>query len=228
MKHTKHKLLSSIATLFVCLAMFIGSTYAWFTDSASTGVNKIQAGNLDVALEMKNESGNWVNAEGETLEFKKAAGHESEDVLWEPGCTYELPALRVLNKGNLTLKYKIVLSGINGSAKLNEAIEWTMTGEDNQVYLLDGSEEFVLNPNASTGGITIKGHMKEEAGNEYKNLTIDGIAVTVYATQKDAESDSFNNSYDKNATYPVEIIPAVNATMSQSEINNEPDLFMRN
>ena len=27
MKHTKHKLLSSIATLFVCLAMFIGSGF---------------------------------------------------------------------------------------------------------------------------------------------------------------------------------------------------------
>lgn len=30
--------------------MFAGTTFAWFTDSESTAVNKIQAGNLDVDL----------------------------------------------------------------------------------------------------------------------------------------------------------------------------------
>ncbi len=38
-------------------------------------------------------------------------------ILWEPGCTYELPELRVVNKGNLALKYKVAITGINGSAK---------------------------------------------------------------------------------------------------------------
>ena len=199
MKHTKHKLLSSIATLFVCLAMFIGSTYAWFTDSASTGVNKIQAGNLDVLLEMNNgtsEAPVWVNAEGKTLQFKKAAGApEDEQVLWEPGCTYELPALRVVNKGNLNLKYKIEITGIQGDAKLNEAIVWTIN--DDPINLVD--EE--LAAGAEGSGLVIKGHMKEEAGNEYKNLTIDGISITVYATQAEGEFDSFGDDYDAGAEY---------------------------
>ena len=56
----------------LCLAMLIGATFAWFTDTASTGVNKIQAGNLDVALEMQNADGKWVSAEGKTLDFVKA------------------------------------------------------------------------------------------------------------------------------------------------------------
>lgn len=49
--------------------MLVGTTFAWFTDTASTSVNKIQAGNLDVGLEMlvNNE---WVDAEGQTLNFK--------------------------------------------------------------------------------------------------------------------------------------------------------------
>ena len=195
MKHTKHKLLSSIATLFVCLAMFIGSTYAWFTDSASTGVNKIQAGNLDVALEMK-EGENWVNAEGKTLEFKKAAGApEGEKVLWEPGCTYELPALHVVNKGNLNLKYKIEITGIQGDAKLNEAIEWTI----NEAPINLAEVELAAGDVGSD--LVIKGHMKEEAGNEYKNLSIDGISITVYATQATGESDSFGPNYDAGAQY---------------------------
>ena len=56
MKRTKTKLVSSIVTLLICFAMLIGSTFAWFTDSASTGVNKIQAGNLDLVVEHKNAS----------------------------------------------------------------------------------------------------------------------------------------------------------------------------
>ena len=45
--------------------------------------------------------------------------------------------------------------------------------------------------------------MQESAGNDYMDLTISGISITVYATQDTVESDSFNNTYDENATYPV-------------------------
>ena len=124
-KSTKRALLGSIMAMVLCLAMLVGATFAWFTDTASTGVNKIQAGNLDVALEMKDASGNWVSAEGKTLDFVKAAA--GEQVLWEPGCTYELPQLRVVNKGNLALKYKIQITGIQGDAKLNEVINGPST-----------------------------------------------------------------------------------------------------
>ena len=62
-KSTKRALLGSVMAMVLCLAMLIGATFAWFTDTASTGVNKIQAGNLDVVLEMKDASGNWVPAE---------------------------------------------------------------------------------------------------------------------------------------------------------------------
>ncbi len=40
------------------------------------------------------------------------------------GLYHELPALQIRNNGNLALKYKVIITGINGSAKLNEAIEW--------------------------------------------------------------------------------------------------------
>ena len=84
-KSTKRALLGSVVAMVLCLAMLIGATFAWFTDTASTGVNKIQAGNLDVALEMQNADGKWVSAEGKTLDFVKAAGAENEAILWEPG-----------------------------------------------------------------------------------------------------------------------------------------------
>ena len=194
-KSTKRALLTSVLALLMCVAMLIGATFAWFTDTASTGVNKIQAGNLDVALEMKNGD-NWVSAEGKTLEFKKAAdAPANEKVLWEPGCTYELPQLRVVNKGNLALKYKIQITGIKGDAKLNEVINWEITGTE---VSEDGYSHLAAN---AFKEIKIKGVMQTTAGNEYQGLSIDGIGITVYATQDTVENDSFGNTYDANATY---------------------------
>ena len=189
---TKKALRGSLFALFLCIVLLIGTTFAWFTDTASTGVNKIQSGTLDVELQYKNND-TWTNAENKTLEFKKAVA--GEEVLWEPGCTYELPELRVVNKGNLALKYKVQITGIQGDEKLNEAIDWTI-GD-----VAIGNEQ-KLAPNG-TNEFTIKGHMKEEAGNEYQGLEITGISITVYATQDTVENDSFNNQYDTNATYPV-------------------------
>ena len=51
-KTTKRALLSSVMAMLICVAMLIGTTFAWFNDSASTAVNKIQAGTLDVQLLM--------------------------------------------------------------------------------------------------------------------------------------------------------------------------------
>ena len=201
-KSTKRALLGSVMAMVLCLAMLVGATFAWFTDTASTGVNKIQAGNLDVVLEMQNADGKWVSAEGKTLDFVKAAGAENEAILWEPGCTYTLPELRVVNNGNLALKYKVAITGINGSAKLNEAIEWSI-GD-----VAMGAEQHLAA--GESNAFTIKGHMKESAGNEYMNESIDGIAITVVATQDTVESDSFDKDYDADAEYPVVAVANVN------------------
>ena len=189
-KTTKRALLSSVMAVLICVAMLIGTTFAWFTDSASTAVNKIQAGTLDIQL--LDASGN--SLEGQTLSWQKAAGApDGEQVLWEPGCTYKLQPITIKNAGNLALKYKVIISGIKGSAKLNEVIDWTISGADINT-------EYSLTAGASNT-LTIEGHMQDTAGNEYQGLSIDGIGITVVATQLASEYDSINNTYDTNATY---------------------------
>ena len=193
-KTVRKALWMSILSIALCLTMLVGTTFAWFTDTASTAVNKIVSGKLDVALEME-ENGEWVTAEGKTLDFVKAANAPAgEKILWEPGCTYELPKLHIINNGNLALKYKVQITGIKGDAMLNNAIEWTIgdvaLGEE-QHLLAGASNEF-----------TIKGHMMEKAGNEYQDKSIDGIAIVVLATQDTVEYDSSNNTYDEKAEYP--------------------------
>ena len=190
---TKRSLLVSVLALVMCVTMLVGTTFAWFTDSASTSVSKIEAGRLNVSLQMKDNDGKWVSAEGKTLQFlvEGKIPAEGTQILWEPGCTYELPKLRIVNEGNLALKYKVVISGIQGNAELNKVIEWTMDGIElgTDVPLAKGeSKEF-----------TIKGHMLDDASNHYQGMTIDGIAITVYAKQDTVESDSTGNQYDKDA-----------------------------
>ena len=192
-KSTKRALISSTLAILMCAAMLIGTTFAWFTDTASTAVNKIQSGKLDVALEMSTDGVNWESAEGKTLTFKTKDNRAADKILWEPGCTYELPQLRVVNNGNLALKYKIQITGIQGDAKLNKVIDWTINDAD-----INLTEEHLLA--GQTGDpFTIKGHMQETAGNDYQNLSIDGIGITVYATQYNHENDSYGPDYDQYA-----------------------------
>ena len=187
-RSTKRALLLSALSLLMCVSMLVGSTFAWFTDSVTSGSNIIKSGNLKVAL----LDANGDSLEGEMLKWDTTDGRAQDQILWEPGCTYTLQPVFVKNVGNLALKYEIVISGIEGNAKLLEAIEWTVEGAP-----LKGT----LAPNATTEALKIKGHMKEEAGNEYQDLTLDGISITVYATQVNAESDSFGPDYDKDAVY---------------------------
>ena len=194
-KSTKRALLGSVMAMVLCLAMLVGATFAWFTDTASTGVNKIQAGNLDI--EIQDENGKPVT----NLSWVKAEGAEGEQVLWEPGCTYELPPFQIVNKGNLALKYKIVVTGLEGDTGLLKVIKFTYkTGEE--TFDMNTEGHLTANGGASKV-ITVSAHMDEAAGNEYMNKTLEGVKFTVYATQDTVESDSFNNTYDANATYPV-------------------------
>ncbi|MBE6942856.1 MAG: hypothetical protein E7453_01165 [Ruminococcaceae bacterium] len=194
-KNTKKALVMSALSLVLCFSMLIGTTYAWFTDSVTSGVNTIQSGTLDIVLEYSTDGGNtWADAEGKTLNFK-TADNRTTDILWEPGCTYELPMIRVRNNGNLALKYDIVINGVTGNAKLLEAIEFTANG--NAITNFSGHLDAT---NAVSDSIVIKGHMKEEAGNEYQGLTLEGIGITVYATQYTYEQDSFDDQYDAFGT----------------------------
>ena len=118
---TKRALLSSVMAMLICITMLIGTTFAWFTDSASTAVNKIQAGTLDVQL--LDEQGN--SLEGQTLGWVAADGRAQDEILWEPGCTYNTQQFYIENNGNLNLKFKFSVSGITGDAKLLEVLDFT-------------------------------------------------------------------------------------------------------
>ena len=202
-KSTKRALISSTLALLMCVAMLIGTTFAWFTDTASTGVNKIVSGNLKVDIIGANSDSHI-----EKLDFTKATGAEGENLLWEPGCRYLTEGFRIANKGNLALKWKAQVNtgttaANEGNFDLLDVIDFYLvkgTGESQTETPLD---EFTgnLKKTEISDVYYIKGVMQTTAGNDYQDLTLDGITITVYATQDTVENDSFNNQYDKYAQY---------------------------
>ena len=203
-KSTKRALISSALAILMCVAMLIGTTFAGFTDTASTGVNKIVSGNLKVDI-IRAESDSHI----EMLNFTKAAMTDAEagaEILWEPGCRYLTEGFRIANKGNLALTWKAQVNkgttaANEGNFNLLDVIDFYLVTSKDANDMGTALDEFSgnLTAGAKSDVYYIKGVMKTTAGNDYQGLTLNGITITVYATQDTVESDSFNNTYDAGA-----------------------------
>ena len=80
--------------------------------------------------------------------------------------------------------------------------------------------------------ITLVGHMKAAAGNEYQGLKIEGISITVLATQSMYEKDSFSYTYDRRATLPTvtteaDLIKAIAEGQNPIVLSNDVTLSTR-
>ena len=222
---TKKALRGSLFALFLCIVLLIGTTFAWFTDSVSTGVNKIQAGNLKMDVSYKNTT------DGEFNPVTKETNVFKEGTLWEPGHV-EYAVLNVKNTGNLALKYKLGINiasekgstNVNGDdfklsdyinfavvdgnqSNLDRAVLVAAAGEGQSINK-GYSKESHLDTTGANETVTLIVWMPETVGNEANHATNAeapeiNLGVNVAATQKDYESDSFDNTYDKNAGYPV-------------------------
>ncbi len=225
-KTTKRALLASVLSVLMCFSMLVGSTFAWFTDTAATSVNTIQAGNLKIAFMVQDSTAaeGWTNAEdyGE-LSFANVKGET--DILWEPGATFNLPAVKLVNNGDLALKYKLLVNGVTGDTELANVLEVVVNGENTGVTLADfmadpdgvaygiilpagaekdtaaPAEELAITVIGGTDATTVGLHMMETAGNEYQGLSLSGMTFTAFATQYTYEYDSEDNQYDEGADY---------------------------
>ncbi len=211
-KSTKRALLTSALAILACVAMLIGTTFAWFTDTASTAVNKIVSGNLHI--EIQDEASKKI----ENLDWKAADNRAQDDILWEPGCTYTLTPFKIVNTGKLALKYKIVVTGLNGDSLLLDVIHFTYKTADGEDFPID--DEKHLGVGEETGMITISASMDKDAGNDYQDKTLKNVKFTVYATQDTVEYDSKDNLYDKDAEYPVVLAANADAFKNGTTFTN--------
>lgn len=222
---TKRALLTSVLALVLSLAMLAGSTFAWFTDTASTGVNRIVSGNLDVGLEYWDKESGWLDAEDSKDLF-------DENALWEPGYT-QIVYLKVKNNGNLALTYAMQITpvhetvGVNVDGeefKLSDYIKFgwttfTVNGDGTPVALDREAAQDIVGGGAQLGKtlhrqaeqpmkanaeelVALVAWMPEDVGNEANYSTVQPtieLSLKVLATQAAVESDSFDETYDAAA-----------------------------
>ena len=227
-KATKRALLTSVMALVMCVVMLLGTTFAWFTDTATANVNTIKSGNLDVVLQVKDNNGDWITSNRALTWVKNAAG-SGQELLWEPGASYNLEEFRILNNGNLNLKYKVIISGATGDTMLLDVIDFSgkITDENNAVtdltsVSMNSTTPVILDRELAAGKadtITLNGTMQTSANNTYMSKTVDNITITVVATQATGEYDSTRNDYDKFAEYPSVVTVTPNTIPSPFKAN---------
>jgi len=220
MKNTNRALLSSVVALVLCCSMLIGSTFAWFTDEVTAGVNTIQAGNLDVVLS---------NDDGEIDENTVLFALPQAGQGWEPGVVvYE--NLTVANNGTLALKYDlsinfdienatktpegktladvlkvgVVPGGVSGDR--DEVLASVQTWESLKSFVKKGTLK--ANGDNDVYGVVIYWQPTANDNDFNMNngqttvLSID-LGVNLFATQAAVEEDSFGPDYDVLAPLPV-------------------------
>ncbi|MDO4618569.1 MAG: hypothetical protein Q4B31_03490 [Clostridia bacterium] len=202
-KSTKRALVYSALSLLMCVAMLAGSTFAWFTDTDTVATSNIISGGLDV--EIVGEDGNEISGQ---LVFKAADGRQGDSILWEPNATFHTQNFAIKNTDNLALKFKMEINNTEVSySKLNEVIDFTFHwAKDDSEFDPSDLDNLKLVAGDSTDLMYIKGHMSKDAGNQYQNLTLSGVSITVYATQAEEEADYLDSTYDAESTYPGDVI----------------------
>lgn len=220
-KMTKKALIISVSSMFVCILMLIGSTFAWFTDTVEGGQNSIKAGNLDIALYHTNGKATKEIVNAETKLFEVA--------LWEPGAmAYE--TFEIANEGELSLKYKFAmeLGDFNTISDSGKSLKDVL-----KVAVVDGSfggtradalslnfdktladfkKEETLDTKGTKNTFSVVIYWEPtEADNDYNlsgtRTSSDGnplsieLGISLIATQNTFEKDSFGNDYDDTTVY---------------------------
>ena len=214
-KSIKKALVLSTLAVLSCVALLIGSTFAWFTDSVTSAGNKIEAGTLKIDLKLLDkDSGEWES-------IKNDSDPLFDYDLWEPGYT-EAVVLQLENQGSLALKWVAKFASdyeltaladvidvyvlksateidypadrnLDGYVKVGTVADFVNTIEETQSGILKAGESAYM-------GIVLK--MQESAGNAYQGMALGEFDIRILATQYTFEEDSFDELYDENAWHP--------------------------
>ncbi len=229
LKGTKRALIFSFLALITCFSMFVGSTYAWFSDSVTSTGNKIQSGTLQVDLEIFDErTNNWASlktSDSPIFNYDK----------WEPGYT-EIKLFKIENEGSLSLKWMakfVPVSALSGLADvidvyiLSSQTELTIPqNRDLSAYTRIGTiREFISDSDFAPYGtlqpnnvqyLSIAFKMHDNASNSYQNLELGAFDMVVLATQASYENDTFGKDYDEETEYP-EYVSVIKVTPENAQ-----------
>lgn len=221
---SRRALVLSILSLVMCAAMLLGTTYAWFTDTVVSANNIIKSGTLNVELYYQVEGQtDWTKVTDTTNVFKDGA-------LWEPGYT-EVVKLKIVNEGNLALKYQLGVNVASETGSVNVYGDDFLLSNYIKYGVVDGAQSYTRDEAIGAVDATATS-LNEAFGSDYAALLpteeavvtmvvymptdVDNVAnhdidadapvinlgINLFATQYTYEFDSFDDQYDAAAGTP--------------------------
>ena len=241
-KHsTKKALMLSILSLVLCFSMLVGTTFAWFTDSVTSANNIIKSGNLDVELYYQAEGQtDWTKVTENTNVFKADTLWEPGHTEVVKLKVVNEGTLALKYHLGVNVASEIGSVNVNDEAfKLSDFIKFGIVDgaqtytRDQAIAAVDATAtalktaynsgttalEAKNDGNTDEKIVTMVVYMPTTVGNEANAKTgaavpTINLGINLYATQMTAESDSFNDQYDKNA------IIVTNAAEAQAALDN--------
>lgn len=192
MKAVKRSIILCALSLVLCVALLVGSTFAWFSDSITNSGNTISAGNLTAqwSYRILNDDTAAYEPVSEELALFSA------DTVWQPGEPHGYD-FKVENTGSVDFEWELTidLADTAGESQnnLTDVLEVYVDGVKSEVGFTDGAV-FINGTLAATDGETTAGTdesscefslafaIPEDAGNDYQNSSV-SFSLTLSARQ---------------------------------------------
>lgn len=192
MKAVKRSIILCALSLALCVALLVGSTFAWFSDSITNSGNTITAGNLTAQWTYRTLNDDTAAYEPVSEELALF----SADTVWQPGEPHGYD-FKVENTGSVDFEWELTidLADTAGESQnnLTDVLEVYVDGVKSEVGFTDGA--VVINGTlAATDGETTAGTeesscefslafaISESAGNDYQNSSV-SFSLTLSARQ---------------------------------------------
>lgn len=192
MKAVKRSIILCALSLALCVALLVGSTFAWFSDSITNSGNTISAGSLQAQWSYRTLNDDTAAYEPVSEELALF----SADTVWQPGEPHGYD-FKVENTGSVDFEWELTidLADTAGESQnnLTDVLEVYVDGVKSEVGFTDGAV-FINGTLAATDGETTAGTdesscefslafaIPEDAGNDYQNSSV-SFSLTLSARQ---------------------------------------------
>lgn len=250
---TKKALLISTCALLFSMLMMAGSTFAWFTDSVSTGTNTITTGKMDVQLlHTSSHVTDPAKVEQDTPLFTDDKG---DPVKWEPG-TVAYENFKVKNTGDLALNYRLALdlnnantiAGTNPQLSLKDVLKVKVL--DHAVGDADLSEKALKrgSQQVTSDQISIPETVNDDKIQKLTKKGSDSSTSTTYGviiywepnaekdynynlanySDKDTQGNAINKTSDGNSRLTIDLGVSLGATQAPEESDSTGNDYDKN
>lgn len=192
MKAVKRSIILCALSLALCVALLVGSTFAWFSDSITNSGNTITAGNLTAQWSYRTLNDDTAAYEPVSEELALF----SADTVWQPGEPHGYD-FKVENVGSVEFVWELAIDIADTAGEsqnnLTDVLVVYVDGVESEVGFTDGAvvingtlvatdDETTAETDESSCEFSLAFAIHEDAGNDYQNSSV-SFSLTLSARQ---------------------------------------------